>query len=1099
VVDPRKNATADTTDYTMKYTYDRAHRPTTATDAENYTTSTGYDRDGRVVATTDQLQNTTLIALNGRGQPTEVRVPRDKNGTTITYRTTRYAYDQVGNQTKVTSPRGVATPDNIDPDDFATVSVYDALNRVTETRSPYDRDDARYNTPDITTYAYDELSRLKKLSAPPSAGQTVRNDTTYSYFDNGWTKTSVDPFDIATSYDYNDLGQQTLRQLTSAGGSSQRNMTWTYHPDGKLATRADEGVPVGEQVVVVDNSDTHNVATAGTWPTADTATNKFGPGYATNTAGTGADTFTWKLNVPQAGTYQVYARYPTVTGAATNARYTVTHSGGSTVATVNQTQNAGTWVPLGSYAFTEGNTHTVTLTDQAAGTVVADAVKLVRPRDGQTDAEKQDFTYAYDPNGNLTNIGDASPGARINTYAVGYTGLNQVQQVKEQLGAAVKNTTTFAYDPNGAPELVVHDKQRSTYTYDERNLLKTVNVATSASDPTPKVTSYTYSARGQRQRETKGNANTVDYTYFLDGLQKYQVEKRSDGFVVSEHSMTYDLNGNRITDNNKKMRADNQSAYVWNVETNTYDPRDRIASLTRTGDTPGTETYLHDANNNVIEQTIKGTTTTFGYDRNRLTSSSSGGIASAYNYDPFGRLDTVTAGGQLIERNIYDGFDHVVENRKRGAAGALATTRYAYDPLDRTASKTTDLGTAKQKTTNFTYLGLSSEVLDEDVAGAITKSYQYTPWGERLSQVTHNTDGTKDDAYYGYNPHTDVEQVTDETGNTEATYGYTAYGNNDDAQFTGIDRPDPADPTKEPYNVYRYNAKRFDPASGTYDMGFRDYSPGLNRFLVRDTYNGALADLNLATNPYTGNRYAFTAGNPITNIELDGHRQCEGAYTCDATSGPDNQKDPLGGIEVRPEDVQSHHELMIRVEEERQALQGHLSGHEDLDSIRLLKLACLDGAATRLCSHEFVLYLDQTYAGLATFYNELDEQSRRIAPYQGVSAAGDGRSAVRVPWFIRTSRSGRIVADHLQSKDLSAARRELRGEVVARRRDGTPYDHVKEVRDAQAGLYNRIGAIKRRMNDTRSLTPEERADLQIELSYASRMLDYSYKYVPPIV
>ena len=54
-------------------------------------------------------------------------------------------------------------------------------------------------------------------------------------------------------------------------------------------------------------------------------------------------------------------------------------------------------------------------------------------------------------------------------------------------------------------------------------------------------------------------------------------------------------------------------------------------------------------------------------------------------------------------------------------------------------------------------------------------------------------------------------------------------------------------------------------------MGFRDYNPQLNRFLARDTYNGALADLNLGTNPWTGNRYAFTAGNPTTYIERDGH------------------------------------------------------------------------------------------------------------------------------------------------------------------------------------------------------------------------------------
>ena len=54
-------------------------------------------------------------------------------------------------------------------------------------------------------------------------------------------------------------------------------------------------------------------------------------------------------------------------------------------------------------------------------------------------------------------------------------------------------------------------------------------------------------------------------------------------------------------------------------------------------------------------------------------------------------------------------------------------------------------------------------------------------------------------------------------------------------------------------------------------MGFRDYSPGLNRYLTRDCYNGALADLNLALDPFTGSRYAFAGGNPITGIELDGH------------------------------------------------------------------------------------------------------------------------------------------------------------------------------------------------------------------------------------
>jgi hypothetical protein len=52
-------------------------------------------------------------------------------------------------------------------------------------------------------------------------------------------------------------------------------------------------------------------------------------------------------------------------------------------------------------------------------------------------------------------------------------------------------------------------------------------------------------------------------------------------------------------------------------------------------------------------------------------------------------------------------------------------------------------------------------------------------------------------------------------------------------------------------------------------------------------YNGALADMSLGTDPFTSNRYAFTGGNPISRIELDGHRpaECnESGYSCTMNS-----------------------------------------------------------------------------------------------------------------------------------------------------------------------------------------------------------------------
>ncbi|MFI6303636.1 RHS repeat-associated core domain-containing protein [Amycolatopsis thailandensis] len=175
------------------------------------------------------------------------------------------------------------------------------------------------------------------------------------------------------------------------------------------------------------------------------------------------------------------------------------------------------------------------------------------------------------------------------------------------------------------------------------------------------------------------------------------------------------------------------------------------------------------------------------------------------------------------------------------------------------------------KTTAFHHLGLSDQVLTEDENGKLRKAYQYGADGELLAQVKFKDDGTEEESVYGFTPHSDVEQVTDAQGDTKSTYGYSAYGKDDEKQFSGEDKPDQANPDKQEENSYRFNTARHDKSTGTYDMGFRDYSPGLNRFLTLDLYNGALADLSMSADPWTNNRYTFGAGNPLSQVEIDGH------------------------------------------------------------------------------------------------------------------------------------------------------------------------------------------------------------------------------------
>lgn len=87
------------------------------------------------------------------------------------------------------------------------------------------------------------------------------------------------------------------------------------------------------------------------------------------------------------------------------------------------------------------------------------------------------------------------------------------------------------------------------------------------------------------------------------------------------------------------------------------------------------------------------------------------------------------------------------------------------------------------------------------------------------------------------------------------------------------------------------------------------------------------------------------------------------------------------------------------------------------------------------------------------------------------------------------------IEEHITDKDLTAAQRELDGETVATKGDGTPYDHVQEVRDAQNGLLNRITKLKGLINSGK-LQPGASEVAQQRLGVLSRILDRTEKYVP---
>jgi RHS repeat-associated protein len=900
-VPPNGNVSgANAAQWTTTFAFDPDGRQVRQTDPTGAHTVTEYDLDGLVTASTGQLVGPTVpdsalrdyltvTQYDADGRPLRNQVPFRDDAGNLTYHTTAFAYDADGNTIATTTPRGVAANR---PDAFVQRSVYDADNRLTEQDQPYDPSDRVYNTPDKTFYTYDAVGDTLTVSNPPSAGQTRRTVTTNTYTANGWLKSTTDPWSISTGYTYDDDGRQLTSTVNDDGSAASRTLSWQYYPDGSLESRSDTGSPVGKDVVLLDDSDPNTTAAspAGAWTESSGGSNYEGSGYHLHAAGTGGDNFTWSALIPQSGTYHIAVRVPSGTGVAglsPDPKYTIATK--AATSTKQPAAPADGWADLGDFQLSQNETATVTLPEQADGAVIADAVRLVRDDNTPVDKKAKWFAYNYDPDGNATGITDDSTDAPVGNYTVGYDQLDRPNSVTPSSGG--QPSVTFAYDGDGNVLSQAYGKRSDTYTYNTREQLQHAVSTTGAGAP-PLTTDYQYDPAGNLQHELEGNGNTLDATYFLDGSLRQQLEKRSDGTLVSRHDLDYDADSNKISDDSRVMNADDHSAYLTDNATFQYDPRDRLTAVHKTGE-PGDndETYRHDGNGNVIDQSVDGVPTSFTYDRNRLVGSVSQGTHSEYEYDTFGRLSTVTDAGtkKVTAQHEYDGFDRQTSTRT-GTGAAASTATFTYDSLDRQVSTTDSSPGSAAKTTTEQYLSLGGAVVAANTAGGPATSYFYSASGARLAQLRTPSSGSAQTSYYGYDAHSDVELLTDEHGNTRSTYGYTSYGSDQAAAFTGIDKPGSnsggsaasgaaagsggsggSGGAQSPYNSYRFNAMQVDPSSGQYDMGFRDYDPGINSFASRDSYQSALADLGLTTDPWASSEYAFGGGNPISDIEFDGH------------------------------------------------------------------------------------------------------------------------------------------------------------------------------------------------------------------------------------
>lgn len=128
----------------------------------------------------------------------------------------------------------------------------------------------------------------------------------------------------------------------------------------------------------VDNLDTADVTTNGSWTNSGSTPGYHGVNYAhDNNSDKGQKAFTFTPDIPSSDYYQISLRWTSYANRATNVPVTVTHANGTDSLTVNQSVAGGQWVPLGTYFFNAGTSGNVLIENTGTdGYVIADAIRV---------------------------------------------------------------------------------------------------------------------------------------------------------------------------------------------------------------------------------------------------------------------------------------------------------------------------------------------------------------------------------------------------------------------------------------------------------------------------------------------------------------------------------------------------------------------------------------------------------------------------------------------------------------------------------------------------------------------------------------------------
>ena len=479
---------------------------------------------------------------------------------------------------------------------------------------------------------------------------------------------------------------------------------------------------------------------------------------------------------------------------STSGNVTITQEDGSEV---SFTDSSGTYTPtvprFDATLTKSGSTYTYTRREQSVFTFDSATGRLLSETDlaGLNASTPYATTLAYNAGGQLSTVTDPAG----HTLTLGWTGTH-ITSVTDSAG----RETSYAYDANGnltdvygigttrTPTL--QDNDHTVYTYQSGTHLITgvrqpKYYGDTTTTPTPAM-SMTYDTSERVTAQTDAMGRTTTFTYGPSG-----------GLSAGQTQVT-DAAGNKTLDTyqNGLLVSETKGYGSANPSTSgyTYDPL--TLGITTTTDPDGhvtTATY-DDHGNKTSSSNAAGFTTDYSYDADNdlVRTVDPLGTITTNGYDEAGHIATASGTNNgtltygLLTSTAVQSSDQSAEHIDSNTPAAnTRSTAYYYDdaahPGDRT--RTVD---ADGNTTTIAYDSFGNRTSVTDAAGDQAKYGYNTATGQLTSQVSPNgvaagtapgcTPPAKGCTTYSYDAFGHLTRTTDALGHTTGT-GYDANGN----------------------------------------------------------------------------------------------------------------------------------------------------------------------------------------------------------------------------------------------------------------------------------------------------------------------------------